>query len=152
MRFLLTRRRRGIPAMGTLRNVLRGHDGPWRQVEVLQGSRVQLQNGLICTKDRPTSMPTTRDQSSWPSVSSVAGRQGRWKTSEKALLQGEGGACFPLLRALRQDLSRGHPVLRLWARPRQCGGSGCGWGDLWTDRGAGRGRVVGRFARGIGLE
>src|SRR5262245_26357966 len=83
MRFLLTRRRRGIPAMGTLRNVLRGHDGPWRQVEVLQGSRVQLQNGLICTKDRPTSMPTTRDQSSWPSVSSVAGRQGWWKTSEE---------------------------------------------------------------------
>ena len=32
--------------------------------------------------------------------------------SAEALLQGEGGAGFPLLRALRQDLSRGHLAAR----------------------------------------
>jgi hypothetical protein len=41
-------------------------------------------------------------------------------------LQGEGGACLPLLCALRQDPSRGHPAPRLQARPRQCGCTWCG--------------------------
>src|SRR5262249_58980465 len=72
--------------------------------------------------------------------------------SEEAVLQGEGGACFPLLRALRQELSRGHSASCLWACPRQRGCPGCGRGDFRTNRGAGPGRVAGRLARGIGLE
>ena len=39
-------------------------DGPWRQGEVLKGPRVQLENGLDCTKENPTSVPTTRWESS----------------------------------------------------------------------------------------
>jgi hypothetical protein len=47
-------------------------DGPWRQGEVLKGPRVQLRNGLDCTKENPTSVPTTRGSL----VSCGAGRQG----------------------------------------------------------------------------
>ena len=42
--------------------MLRADDGPWRQVEVLQKSLVQLEDGLTCTKERPTSVPATREQ------------------------------------------------------------------------------------------
>src|SRR5262245_25298115 len=38
--------------------------GPWRQAEVLQEPRVQLSNGLDSTKGKPTSVPTTLEQSS----------------------------------------------------------------------------------------
>ncbi len=38
--------------------------------------------------------------------------------AEKALREGEGEACVPLLPDLRQDLSRRHPVPRLTASPR----------------------------------
>ena len=41
------------------------NDGPWRQSEVLQGSRVQLKNGFECAKENPTSVPTTREESSF---------------------------------------------------------------------------------------
>src|SRR5262249_27726929 len=40
--------------------------------------------------------------------------------SEKAAWRGEGGACVPLLRALRQDLPRRHPASCLCARAREC--------------------------------
>jgi hypothetical protein len=57
---LLTRRRRGVPAI-TLPVVLLGQGRPiWRQAEVLQEPRVQLSDGLDCTKEKPTSVPTTR--------------------------------------------------------------------------------------------
>jgi hypothetical protein len=45
--------------MGTLPSVLRGQHGPSQQSGVLRELRVQLVFGLACTKDRPTSMPTT---------------------------------------------------------------------------------------------
>src|SRR5262245_16277401 len=57
-------------------------DGPWRQAEVLQEPRVQLGDGLDCTKEKPTSMPTTRQQSTLPFHPAV-GRQGRWGTRGK---------------------------------------------------------------------
>src|SRR5215470_12753022 len=41
--------------------------------------RVQLGNGLDCTKEKPTSVPTTREQSTLPFHPAV-GRQGRWGT------------------------------------------------------------------------
>src|SRR5262249_46099813 len=41
------------------------NDGPWRQGEVLQGSRVQLQNGFECAKENPTSVPTAREECSF---------------------------------------------------------------------------------------
>ena len=41
------------------------NDGPWRQGEVPQRSRVQLKNGFECTKENPTSVPTTREESSF---------------------------------------------------------------------------------------
>src|SRR3954447_779515 len=43
---------------------------------------------------------------------------------EQAVSQGEGGAGLPLLPALRQDLSRGHPEPRLRTRPFQRGRAG----------------------------
>jgi hypothetical protein len=48
---------------------------------VLQAPRVQLQNGLICTKERPTSVPTTREQCSPPFHWLQVGRA-RWETTE----------------------------------------------------------------------
>src|SRR4029077_13520636 len=36
------------------------NDGPWRQGEVLQEPRVELENGLNGTKENPTSVPTVR--------------------------------------------------------------------------------------------
>src|SRR5215813_13665353 len=41
------------------------NDDPWRQGEVLQGSRVQLQNGFECAKENPTSVPTAREECSF---------------------------------------------------------------------------------------
>src|SRR5262249_31787977 len=57
-------------------------DGPWRQAEVLQGSRVQLQNGLTCTKQRPTSVPATPEQYRCPAFHPLQVGKGRWKTTE----------------------------------------------------------------------
>ena len=39
--------------------VMAARDGPWRQAEVLRDPWVQLENGLDCTKEKPTSVPTT---------------------------------------------------------------------------------------------
>ena len=77
---------------------------------------------------------------------------GSQEPTEKALLQGEGGARLPLLFALRQDLSRGHSSPCLCVGPRQCGSAGCGWSDLQTDRRVGRGGVAGGLARGTRFE
>jgi hypothetical protein len=49
---------------------------------VLQDPWVQLQNGLDCTKEKPTSVPTTPEKSTLPFHPAV-GRQGRWATTEK---------------------------------------------------------------------
>src|ERR1700682_3558770 len=54
--------------------------------------------------------------------------------SEKALLQGEGGARLPLLSALRQDLPRGHTSSRLCAGSRPWGRARRGRGDLQAYR------------------
>ena len=51
----------------------------------------------------------------------------------------EGGACLPLLCALRQDLSRGHSPSWLCVGPRQCGCARHGWNNLCRDRGVGPG-------------
>ena len=60
------RRRRGIPDVEEFYETCSGaNDGPWRQGEVLQGSRVQLENGLNRTKEQPTSVPTTPPESSF---------------------------------------------------------------------------------------
>jgi hypothetical protein len=58
VRFLLTRRRRGVSAEELYGTCSGAIDDPWRQAEVLQEPRVQLQNGLDCTKEKPTSVPT----------------------------------------------------------------------------------------------
>ena len=73
-------------------------------------------------------------------------------SSEKALLQGEGGARLPLLHPLRQDLPPGHSRPRLCACPRQRGRAGSGRDDLRADRGVGGGGVAGGPARGPCLE
>src|SRR3954470_11448204 len=65
----------------------------------------------------------------------------------KAVSQGEGGAGLPLLPALRQDPSRGHPESRLRARPLQRGRAGGGRGHVRADRGGRAGGVAGRPAR-----
>src|SRR5262245_2109544 len=57
--------------------------GPWRQAEVLQEPRVQLSNGLDSTKGKPTSVPTTPEQSSEVFHPLQVGRQGRWGTIQK---------------------------------------------------------------------
>jgi len=67
-------------------------------------------------------------------------------------MQGEGGACLPLLLALRQDLPRGYSSTCLRAGPRQCGCARCRRGDLRADRSVGRRRVVGGAARGTRFE
>src|SRR3974390_2921833 len=59
---------------------------------------------------------------------------------------------FPLLRALRQDLSRRYLAPRLRAGPWQRGCSGRGRDELWSDRGGGSGGLAGGFTRGTGLE
>jgi Cys/Met metabolism PLP-dependent enzyme len=60
------------------------NDGPWRQGEVLQRSRVKLKNGFECTKESPTSVPTTREESSFMRCRSVQVGKGRWGTKEDA--------------------------------------------------------------------
>jgi hypothetical protein len=62
----------------------------------------------------------------------------------KAVSQGEGGAGLPLLPALRQDPSRGHPEPRLRARLLQRGRAGGGRDHVRDDRGVGSGGVAGR--------
>src|SRR5207253_7742971 len=65
--------RRGLFAREAMADTFkRADDGPWRQSEVLQEPRVQLKSGLNRTKGIPTSVPTTRPQSS--RVSCAAGR------------------------------------------------------------------------------
>jgi hypothetical protein len=68
--------------------------------------------------------------------------------SEKAISQGEGGACLPLLSALRQDLPSGHPASCLCAGPSKCGRAGYGRNDLCGGRSVGPGEVAGGPARG----
>src|ERR687884_376203 len=63
--------------------------------------------------------------------------------SEEAVSQGEGGTSLPLLPALRQGLSRGHPAPCLCAGPCQRGSAGGGRGELRGDRGDGAGGVAG---------
>ena len=56
----------GSPSVEELYETCSGaDDGPWRQGEVLQGSRVKLENGFECTKESPTSVPTTQEESSF---------------------------------------------------------------------------------------
>src|SRR5215831_9066918 len=78
---LLTRRRRRDPTQELYRSCSGANDGPWRQAEVLQDPWVQLLNGLDCTKEKPTSVPTTPEKSTLPFHPAV-GRQGRWETTE----------------------------------------------------------------------
>lgn len=59
-------------------------------------------------------------------------------SSEEALSEGEGGACFSLLRSVRQGLPRRNSAPRINARPRQCGCGGRRRGDVRSDRGCRR--------------
>jgi hypothetical protein len=68
--------------------------------------------------------------------------------SEKAIPQGEGGACLPLLPTLRQDLPSGHPASCLCAGPSKCGRAGYGRNDLCGGRSVGPREVAGGPARG----
>jgi hypothetical protein len=51
---------------------------------VLQEPRVQLGNGLDCTKEKPTSMPATQEQSTLAFHPAV-GRHGLWGTRQNCL-------------------------------------------------------------------
>src|SRR3954464_13564037 len=65
---------------------------------------------------------------------------------EEAVSQGEGGAGLPLLPALRQDPSRGHPAARLRTRPFQRGRARRGRDHVREDRGGWAGGVACRPA------
>src|SRR5262249_13705140 len=69
----------------------------WRQVEVLQEPRVQLINGLDGTKETPTSVPTTREQSRCPAFHPLqVGKAGGKLTWQRLGQQKECGAATAL--------------------------------------------------------
>src|SRR3974390_2017906 len=57
----------------------------------------------------------------------------------QALCEGQGGARFPLLPALRQDLSKRHPRTRVRVGASQCRRAWRGWRAVRDDRGGARG-------------
>jgi hypothetical protein len=69
---------------------------------VLQEPRVQLGDGLDCTKEKPTSVPTTREQSTLPFHPAV-GRQGRWGTRQKVSVRNKLGSPSRPVRYLQLE-------------------------------------------------
>src|SRR5438270_13697433 len=70
----------------------------------------------------------------------------------KLYLQGKGGAELPVLSALRQGLSRGHPApcLQFGARQQRC--TGRGWRGLRGNRGGRARELAERHREGPTIE
>ena len=119
--------------------MLRGWNTARGTVRGAQRLRVRLTNGIMSTKEKPTSVPTAQENSTrlMPPVSSAVGRQSRWVTDKK---QDRGwknpipmvGLCG--LPPIGQGQRRPAPTQRVPRRPdgAPAVSSPVGWQSRWV--------------------